>query len=150
MKIFTAICIVVKRSQKRNRIIPKDIIEPPPTAPRTLLSAISRVMVLNDIRGRNRNDTENNIQNNFSFGTSHNNDNILNMDSSVYESSGYIPLNNILRESERNIPMNNLVTECLFLDNVPRKNRQQSLTSNWALKVQNPTCIKIGNLLMVL
>lgn len=23
------------------------------------------------------------------------------------------------------------------------KNRQQSLTSNWALKVQNPTCIKI-------
>ena len=138
-----AICIVVKRTRKRNRIIPIEQPESVPSAPRTLLSAISTVMVINS--------------NDFQRGSMSQSEYISDPDRSTnyhpsnihvdYLEKNYVEINDIItREDNECVPMNTLVSECLFLDHAARRNEKEALKKRWAIATQNSTQHRtIGN-----
>lgn len=138
--IIIAICIVIKRSHKRNRIIPSDNVESPPPVPRTLLSAILKVMEVNSIQEENVRDAENifNIKGTGIYHSSNVNSKNIN--------SGYVQFNEIMREDDESLPINKFVSECLFLDQMTKKDQDQSSISKWAKASQKATDNKIGNI----
>ena len=109
-----------------------------PPVPRTLISAISRVMVVNGLQEEDTeaNDSTSNIHRTLIHDAS-------NLNSQKMK-SGYVELSNILRERDDCMPMNKLVSECLFLDHVTKNNRNPSLNSKWANASKKPTYIDIG------
>ena len=137
------ICIVVKRTQKRNRIIPIEPTRSVPSAPRTLLSAVSTVMVINgnDFQGNSMDQSEyiSNADRSTNYRPSYNN--------ADYFDKNYVEINDIIsREDNECVPMNTLVSECLFLDHAARRDEKEALKKRWAIATQNSTHHRtIGN-----
>ena len=110
----------------------------PLSAPRTVLSAISRVMVSSHEPARNIHDSK--PISNWRLDRSSNlNENGLN--------DRYIELNNILREQEHRGRLSNLVSECLFLDQTTNNKHQGTTNMKWANATQKSLAGKIGNIL---
>ena len=134
---------MVKRTQKRNRIIPIEQTGSVPSAPRTLLSAISTVMVINgnDFQSGSMGQSEyiSNANRSTNYHPSKNN--------ADYFNENYVEINDIIsREDNECVPMNTLVSECLFLDHAARRNEKEALKKRWAIATQNSTHHRtIGN-----
>ena len=134
---------MVKRTQKRNRIIPIEQTGSVPSAPRTLLSAISTVMVINgnDFQSGSMSQSEyiSNANRSTNYRPSNNN--------ADYFNKKYVEINDIIsREDYECVPMNTLVSECLFLDHAARRNEKEALKKRWAIATQNSTQHRtIGN-----
>ena len=134
---------MVKRTQKRNRIIPIEQTRYVPSAPRTLLSAISTVMVINgndfQVGSMGQSEYISNANRSTNYRTSNHN--------ADYFDQNYVEINDIIsREDNECVPMNTLVNECLFLDHAARRNQKEALKKRWAIATQNSTQHRdIGN-----
>ena len=133
---------MVKRTQKRNRIIPIEQTRSVPSAPRTLLSAISTVMVINgsDLQSGSMGQSEyiSNSDRSTNYRPSNNN--------ADYFNRNYVEINDIVSREDDDVPMNRLVSECLFLDHAARRNEKEALKKRWAIATQNSTQQRnIGN-----
>ena len=118
--------------------MPNDRLYSEPQIPRTHISAISRVTVTNSLQERDADDIDS---------TSSINRTLIHDASNLNSQKmkrGYVELNNILREGNECMPMNNLVAECLFLDHVPKTNREPSLHLKWANASKKPKIIDLG------
>ena len=137
--VTIAICIVIKRSHKRNRILPSDNLKSSPTAPRTPVSAILKVRVVNN----SNNDEAENV-----FNIEETEDRHHSLTSNI--DRGYVQINEILQEDNECFPMKKLVSECLFLEQRTTEGQDKTSTSKWAnasqkLKtIPKGTKIKIG------
>merc|ERR1712183_780734 len=103
---------------------------------RTLLSAVSTVMVINgnDFQGNSMDQSEyiSNADRSTNYRPSYNN--------ADYFNKNYVEINDIIsREDNECVHMNTLVNECLFLDHAARRNEKESLKKRWAIATQNST-----------
>ena len=134
---------MVKRAQKRNRIIPIEPTRSVSSAPRTLLSAVSTVMVINGNEFQDNSMDQSEYISNGNRSTNYRTSN----HNADYFNQNYVEINDIIsREDNECVPMNTLVNECLFLDHAARRNEKESLKKRWAIATQNSTQHRnIGN-----
>ena len=126
--VETAICIFIKRWNKRNNVLSQDNLDSTSQPPRTLLSAILRVREANTINGRTTLDP-------YTYNHKSPSNQVICFGPNLYSNTIDCDTR-MTRENNQLVPLNALATECLFFDKEVNRDQERKYISKWATASQ--------------